>query len=171
MRRLWVERGTGMPHAGDRHVDGVAHGFYDATDLPCMTIIAGRRLTYFVEDDGMPLWFCQQKRDTGEVVRRNLDELPMHTIRAGGTGDSLAGSYWLEHDGVEVPMPDPDKPPFRVPSMAEIAALEPNGFTAASTFSGCGGSSLGYRMAGFRVLYAHEFVEAARETCRANAAD
>src|SRR5690606_15973106 len=70
-----------------------------------------------------------------------------------------------------VPMPDPDKPPFRVPSMAEIAALEPNGFTAASTFSGCGGSSLGYRMAGFRVLYANEFVEAARETYRANAAD
>lgn len=62
------------------------------------------------------------------------------------------------------------KPQYRVPSMTEIAALEPNGFTAASTFSGCGGSSLGYRMAGFRLLYANEFVEAARETYRANAA-
>jgi DNA (cytosine-5)-methyltransferase 1 len=54
--------------------------------------------------------------------------------------------------------------------MAEIAALPWNGFTAASTFSGCGGSSLGYRMAGFRVLYANEFIPAARETYRANAA-
>jgi DNA (cytosine-5)-methyltransferase 1 len=54
--------------------------------------------------------------------------------------------------------------------MSEIAALEPNGFRAVSTFSGCGGSSTGYRMAGFRMLWASEFVEAARETYRANAA-
>ncbi|CAO3439428.1 DNA-cytosine methyltransferase (EC 2.1.1.37) [Azospirillum argentinense] len=53
--------------------------------------------------------------------------------------------------------------------MAEIAALSWNGFTAASTFSG-GGSSLGYRMAGFRVAWASEFIEAARDTYRANAA-
>ncbi|HEV2294080.1 MAG TPA: DNA cytosine methyltransferase [Tepidisphaeraceae bacterium] len=63
------------------------------------------------------------------------------------------------------------KPTYRVPSMAEIAATEPNRFTVASTFSGCGGSSLGYRMAGFRVLWANEFVDAARETYKANAAD
>lgn len=55
--------------------------------------------------------------------------------------------------------------------MAEIRAIEPNGLTVASTFSGCGGSSLGYRMAGFRVAYANEFIEAARDTYRANAAD
>src|SRR5688572_14707214 len=54
--------------------------------------------------------------------------------------------------------------------MADIAALPPTGFTAASTFSGCGGSSLGYRMAGFRVLWANEFIPAARDTYRANAA-
>lgn len=63
-----------------------------------------------------------------------------------------------------------EKPPYRVPTMAEISALPPNGFDAVSTFSGCGGSSLGYRMAGFRVLWANEFVEAARDTYRANAA-
>jgi DNA (cytosine-5)-methyltransferase 1 len=54
--------------------------------------------------------------------------------------------------------------------MADIAALPPNGFTVASTFSGCGGSSLGYRLAGYRVLWANEFVPAARECYRANAA-
>jgi DNA (cytosine-5)-methyltransferase 1 len=63
------------------------------------------------------------------------------------------------------------KPPYRVPSMTEIAAIPWNGFTAASTFSGCGGSSLGYRIAGFRVLYANEFIPAAQDSYRANAAD
>lgn len=63
-----------------------------------------------------------------------------------------------------------NKPPYIVPSMSEIAAMEPNGFNVISTFSGCGGSSLGYRMAGFRVLWANEFIPAARETYRANAA-
>lgn len=62
-----------------------------------------------------------------------------------------------------------DRPPYVVPSMAEIAALDPCGFTAASTFSGAGGSSCGYRMAGFRVLWASEFIEAAAETYAANA--
>ena len=61
------------------------------------------------------------------------------------------------------------KPPYVVPSMAEIAAIPWNGYTVASTFSGCGGSSLGYRMAGFRVAWANEFVPAAQETYRANA--
>lgn len=53
--------------------------------------------------------------------------------------------------------------------MAEIADLEWNGFNVVSTFAGCGGSSTGYRMAGYRVLLACEFVEAAQETYRANA--
>jgi len=63
-----------------------------------------------------------------------------------------------------------DKPLYAVPSMAAIRRRRCNGLTAASTFSGCGGSSLGYRMAGFRVLYASEFVEAARDCYEANAA-
>jgi len=61
-----------------------------------------------------------------------------------------------------------DKPPYRVPLMTEIAALPWNGYNAISTFSGCGGSSLGYKMAGYRVLYANEFIPAAQETYRAN---
>ncbi|WP_327385053.1 DNA cytosine methyltransferase [Streptomyces sp. NBC_01207] len=54
--------------------------------------------------------------------------------------------------------------------MDEIRALPWNGFTAASSFSGCGGSSLGYRLAGFRVGWASEFIPAAQDTYRANAA-
>lgn len=61
-----------------------------------------------------------------------------------------------------------NKPPYRVPSMAEIAAIPHNGYSAVSTFSGCGGSSLGYKMAGFKVLWANEFIPAAQDTYRAN---
>ncbi len=62
------------------------------------------------------------------------------------------------------------KPQYQVPSMEEILAIPWNGFTCASTFSGCGGSSTGYRMAGFKILWASEFIEAARESYQANAA-
>jgi len=52
--------------------------------------------------------------------------------------------------------------------MAEIAAVPDNGLRIVSTFSGCGGSCLGYRMAGYRVVWANEFIPAAAETYRAN---
>jgi DNA (cytosine-5)-methyltransferase 1 len=63
------------------------------------------------------------------------------------------------------------KPVYRVPTMAEIAAIPLCGLRVASTFSGGGGSSLGYRMAGLKVVWANEFVESARETYRANFPD
>jgi len=53
--------------------------------------------------------------------------------------------------------------------MAEVAATPRNGLKILSTFSGAGGSCLGFRMAGFEVLWASEFVEAAREVYAANA--
>jgi len=61
------------------------------------------------------------------------------------------------------------KPPFRLPSMAEVAAARGTaGLTVASTFAGCGGSCLGFEMAGFRTVWANEFVPAAREVYAAN---
>ena len=62
------------------------------------------------------------------------------------------------------------KPPYRVPSMAEIRALPCNGLKVASTFAGGGGSSTGYRMAGCRVVYANELTESARDSYAANMA-
>ena len=62
------------------------------------------------------------------------------------------------------------KPPYRVPTMAEIAAVPANGYNLVSTFSGAGGSCLGFRMAGFTVAWASEFIGPAAETYRANAA-
>ena len=55
--------------------------------------------------------------------------------------------------------------------MAEVAAVEPCGLSVVSLFSGCGGSCLGFRMAGYRIAFASEFVEAARESYRANSPD
>lgn len=60
------------------------------------------------------------------------------------------------------------KPKYRVPTMQEIKEIPWNGYNVVSTFSGGGGSCLGYRMAGFRVLYANEFVEEAQKTYRKN---
>lgn len=59
---------------------------------------------------------------------------------------------------------------FHVPTMAEINGFAGrSGLTAISTFSGCGGSSLGYKAAGFDVRVACEFIKEAAETYRANA--
>jgi DNA (cytosine-5)-methyltransferase 1 len=53
--------------------------------------------------------------------------------------------------------------------MKEISKVAgTNGFTVVSTFSGCGGVCLGLKMAGYRVLWANEFIEAARDTYKAN---
>lgn len=57
---------------------------------------------------------------------------------------------------------------YKVPSMREIEQIPWNGFNVVSTFSGGGGSCLGYRMAGYHVLYAVEFVEEAQKTYKAN---
>jgi DNA (cytosine-5)-methyltransferase 1 len=76
----------------------------------------------------------------------------------------------IEDTPGESKMQQSDKPPYRIPLMREISQIPHNGFNAVSTFSGCGGSSLGYRMAGFKVLWASEFIPAARETYKANAA-
>ena len=46
-----------------------------------------------------------------------------------------------------------------------------NGYNVVSTFSGGGGSCLGYRMAGYRVAWANEFIPAAQETYKANSQD
>lgn len=61
--------------------------------------------------------------------------------------------------------------PYRIPTMAEVRAVPWNGYNVVSTFSGAGGSCLGYRMAGYAVVWASEFVPAAQDTYRANHPD
>ncbi len=64
-----------------------------------------------------------------------------------------------------------NKPPYTIPTMAEIDQMPHNGYEVVSTFSGGGGSCLGYRMAGFKVIWANEFIEAAQQTYKANFPD
>lgn len=49
-----------------------------------------------------------------------------------------------------------EKPPYRIPLMDEVRATPWNGRHVVSIFAGCGGSSTGYRMDGYRVLAACE---------------
>lgn len=64
---------------------------------------------------------------------------------------------------------DETKPAYRIPSMAEIAGLRGTaGLTCVSTFSGCGGSCLGFEWAGYRPVMALEFVDSAVDSYLAN---
>ena len=60
------------------------------------------------------------------------------------------------------------KPPYSLPTMAEVGATPSNGYSVVSTFSGCGGTCLGFKQAGFRTLWASEFIPAAAEVYRLN---
>lgn len=60
------------------------------------------------------------------------------------------------------------KPIYKIPSMSDIENIAPNGRKVVSTFSGCGGSCLGYRMAGYEVVYANEFIPAAQDVYKLN---
>jgi DNA (cytosine-5)-methyltransferase 1 len=60
------------------------------------------------------------------------------------------------------------RPHYRRPTMEEINARPKHGLTCVGSFSGCGGSSLGLRMAGWDVRAAVEFIPAAADTYRAN---
>lgn len=55
--------------------------------------------------------------------------------------------------------------------MAELSNIPKNGYNVISTFSGCGGSSLGYKLAGYGVKCAVEFIPNAAETYRINFPD
>lgn len=65
-------------------------------------------------------------------------------------------------------MQEPTKPKYQIPSMNEINQIPYNGYKVVSTFTGCGGGCLGLRMAGFKTLWANEFIRAARDTYEAN---
>lgn len=108
---------------------------------------------------------------TGHMAQgsTNLDREPSPAIMAGGIGGGNCSQYWIEDDGMTT-APVQIKPPYRVPTMDEIRAIPWNGLKVASTFSGAGGSCTGYRMAGYRVVWANEFVPAAQDSYRANMA-
>jgi DNA (cytosine-5)-methyltransferase 1 len=62
-------------------------------------------------------------------------------------------------------------PPYELASMSDIRAVPDNGYRVVSTFSGCGGSCLGFEAEGYRIAFASEFVPAAADTYEANHPD
>ena len=54
------------------------------------------------------------------------------------------------------------KPPYRPLMMADVRSAPLTGLTHVSTFSGAGGTCLGFRLAGFRTLWANDIEEHAR---------
>jgi len=62
------------------------------------------------------------------------------------------------------------KPLFTPLTMADVQAAPLTGLTHVSTFSGGGGSCLGFRLAGFRTLWANDIEEHARQCYQANLA-
>ena len=63
-----------------------------------------------------------------------------------------------------------EKPKYSVLSLKEIKELKKS-YKVVSTFSGCGGSSLGYRMAGLNVIWANEFIPQAQRAYLENKED
>jgi DNA (cytosine-5)-methyltransferase 1 len=86
----------------------------------------------------------------------------------GRTQAVFHSQYEVVEDGRAVPGPDPKKPPYEIPTMATIARKRGRAGVVASTFAGGGGSTTGYKMEGFDVRYACEFVDAAADTYEAN---
>lgn len=136
---------------------------------PCPTVSAGAgalsgTASWWIEDDGVAETFASRRAP--DVVH-SFDE-PAPTVQRFGIGDERPGSIVFDDDGRPASEADPGKPPYRVPLLPEIRSVEPCGLTVMSTFSGCGGSCLGFEWAGYRPLLAVEFVPAAAETYRLN---
>jgi hypothetical protein len=178
IERHWIEDdGMATWYASDNS-NGFVTGKRFSIDEPALTIMAagmgGDSLGHWhIHTDGRPDPMLLQQRDrrNGKVTTRDLDLEPAPTVTAGGSLlDARAEPYEVV-DEARPPRRRPgelDKPPYRVPLIAEVRAMAWNGFTVASTFAGAGGSSTGYRMAGFKVGWASEFVPIAQESYRAN---
>jgi DNA (cytosine-5)-methyltransferase 1 len=112
-----------------------------------------------------------REAEVSEYGQRVTLDAPAPTVQTHGnpkTFNEMTGSVISFSPA---PPTDSSKPPYRVQSMAEIAAVPANGYSLVSTFSGCGGSCLGFEMMGYRVLWASEFVPAAQEVYRLNHPD
>lgn len=107
------------------------------------------------------------RAQAGGNLRRidDVTDRPMSSVMAFQPTD-----VYLEEDAFAPARPArrDAKPPYRVPTMAEIAKTRKNGRVVASTFSGAGGSCLGYRMAGYDVRAAVEIAAVPAETYRRN---
>lgn len=109
---------------------------------------------------------------SGLYGRGDVTNRPCPTITIGVNAINSAHyqvEYYLTESPPDITMnTSSNKPIYQVPTMEQIVKIPWNGYNVVSTFSGCGGSCLGYRMAGYRVVWASEFIPAAQATYKAN---
>lgn len=116
---------------------------------------------------------CGSSDEPGSLRPTTDASKPCSAARSGATtepeGSTGASSSPCSTRSSKPPDGPTTRPPYKIPTMGEIAAVRgTNGLGVVSTFSGCGGSCLGLEMAGYRILWANEFVTAARDAYRAN---
>lgn len=135
--------------------------------------IAGTSHNCYHVEGAMALWLHLKPTGTWlkgrEKARIDLTGSPSPTVNAHGMYGLGIHQFDLEYDDMAEAQTKTDKPPYRIPLMGEIAKVRgTNGLKVVSTFSGAGGSCLGFEMAGYNVIWASEFVEAAREVHELN---
>jgi len=121
----------------------------------------------------MQVWYESDNPNGFVTGKRFSIDKPCVAIMAAGMGGDSLGHWHLQFDKkgyMNKPLPS-SKPLYRVPLVSETALLSWNGFKVVSTFSGTGGSCYGYKLAGFKIVWANEFVPIAQQCYRANFSD
>lgn len=119
----------------------------------------------------MAVWYGSKNKSSWVAGKRFSINEPFLTMMAKGLAGDSIGHWFIYSDNMQQKSESSaNKPPFKIPAIAEIKATPWNGYKVASTFSGAGGSCTGYRMAGFKVVWANEFVPIAQQSYKANAA-
>lgn len=112
--------------------------------------------------------FKEPVLDSTEDVGASDDDPPSESDAKAG-GETRAARVRPPSNQIALDFADVNpKPPYQIPSMAEILATPKHGLKMVSTFSGCGGSCLGFTWAGWDVLSANEFIPEAQRTYAAN---
>jgi site-specific DNA-cytosine methylase len=103
-------------------------------------------------------------------MARISSDAPAPAVMANGMGGDNLNHWrvWWDDAEEETVGAKTTKPPYRVPTMEELHAVPWNGLKVVSTFSGTGGTCLGYRMAGYRVVCANDCDPAAQACYRLN---
>lgn len=120
----------------------------------------------------MTTWLIARGGHGKRLDSFNLDTEPSPSIQANGLYAVGHTQYWIEDiQGSAMPtMSARAKPPYQPLTMADVAAVPLTGLTHVSTFSGCGGTCLGFRLAGFRTLLANDIDAHARQCYQLNLA-
>jgi DNA (cytosine-5)-methyltransferase 1 len=117
------------------------------------------------------IWY-ESDNPNGFVTGKTFSiDQPCITLMAAGLGGDSYGHWHFRTDGrTERRFPMMNKPAFEPLTMGAVNAAPLTGLTHVSTFSGGGGSCLGFRLAGFRTLWANDLEAHARDCYRANLA-